>query len=99
MVTFMQKHKYITWETADGIPSFVIFPGHLQHVDMWDGICENAPSAVTPVGAGFIGLHMTVRSDAAFPSRTTVSATFLPSGRSDSLDLGVHDTDFDTLNT
>lgn len=82
----MKKHKYITWETEDGIPSFVMFPQHLQHKDVWAGLIQskNVTAFNTkPVGAGFVTLDGT---------------DFVPSGMSDSLRIAVHTSDFDTLN-
>ncbi len=81
----MQKLKYITWETEDGVPSFVIFSAHLQHCDMAPRDTWGRRKPLT--GAGFV---MLVSS--------TKGQQFTPSGRSDSLDLGVADSDFDTLN-
>ena len=103
----MKNLKYITWETPDGIPAFVLFPQHLQHRDIWSGIrqiCALTTDA-RPVGAGFAKVD--VEDDSEDPDESnrwqgkygTFPTTFEPFGRSDSLNLGVHPSDHETLNT
>jgi len=83
----MKPLKYITWLTDDGIPAFVMFPQHLQHRDVWAGIIVGT-TLTDPIGAGFVEVGIACNG----------KFSFLPGGHSDSLRLGVHPTDADTLN-
>ena len=86
----MKNLKYITWETADGIPSFVVFPAHLRHRDIWNGLRRQFRELehALPVGAGFVQL-----------ASSNQGQQWTPYGRSESLGIAVHSTDFFTLNS